>query len=226
MDVIDILLSNECMQDPVVVAKLHLSSASMTARVQAALKSKLRLSFSSSSTEAVISLSMWLAKHAGLLSALELDTRIACCSHDEIQADTAISDALAAAAAVPAPAPNLSLHSFSTTCSTPQLLTAKFTALPCLQHLTHLTVPDLTSDQQVRCLPTRLSSLEVTKSTADVVRLQLISQQCPNLREVRLGYSLWPSKTNCGPTLLDRATSGWVLLPVVELRFIGCRLPR
>jgi hypothetical protein len=79
---------------------------------------------------------------------------------------------------------------------------------------------------QIHCLPPKLSSLEITKSTSTVAKLQLISQQCPRLQEVRLGYSLWPGPNNTGPLLLDHALNGWVLLPIVELRFVGCRLPR
>jgi hypothetical protein len=89
-----------------------------------------------------------------------------------------------------------------------------------------LSVPDLTTDAQVCSLPRSLTSLEMSKSTSNAGRLQLISQQCPHLQQVRIGYSLVPSRTNAGSRLLDHALNGWVLLPLVEMRFIRCRLPR
>lgn len=223
-DLLGILLANSSMHHPAVVAKLLQTSKALSARMAAALAGRMNLSFGSSSTEAVMSLSRWLSRHAPLLASLELSVKVCCCAEDEAGADTAITEALAATAST---APSLRIRSFSTTSSKPQLVSPRYSTLPCLQHITHLSIPDLTSEQQVGCLPPRLVSLDVASScSCNVGRLQQISQQCPALREVRLGYNLWPSKTNTGSLLLDKALNGWVLLPVVELRFIGCRLPR
>lgn len=221
VDVVDVLLA--CMHEPKVVAKLHLCSKAMSARMAAALSGRLHLCFSSSSTESVMSLALWLHQHAALLATLELNISVCCCGDDEAAADAAITDALIATTTS---APSMRLRSFSTTCSKAQLLSSKCATLPCLQHITHLAVPDILTEQQAHCLPARLCSLQVLKSTCSAGRLQLISQQCPRLQEVRLGYNLWPSRTNIGAALLDNAFNGWVLLPIVELQFVGCRLPR
>lgn len=222
-DLLDVLLSHQALHEPRMVAKLHLTSRYMSARLATALAGRLNLSFASCSTESVLSLSLWLHQHAALLSSLEVGVKVCCCPEDEAAADKGLTDALAAAATH---APNLRLRSFSTTYSTSKLLAFSSRALPCLQHLMSLSVPDLTTDAQVCSLPRSLTSLEITKSTSNAGRLQLISQQCPHLQHVRIGYSLVPSRTNAGCQLLDHALNGWVLLPVEEMRFIGCRLPR
>jgi hypothetical protein len=205
------------------VAKLHLTSRYMAARLATALAGCLSLSFVSCSTESVLSLSLWLHQHAALLSSLEVGVKVCCCPEDEAAADKGLVAALTAAATH---APNLRMQGFSTTYSQPKLLSLSCRALPCLQHLVALSVPDFTTDAQILSLPRSITSLEVTKSTSNAARLQLISQQCKRLQKVRIGYSLWPTRTNAGPQLLDHALNGWVLLPLVEMRFIGCRLPR
>lgn len=222
-DLIDVLLRNTAMHDPQVVAKLHMTSKAMTARVATALAGRLHLCFTSCSTESVVSLSLWLQQHAALLATLEVGVRVCCCSEDESAADTALAGALAATAALN---PILRIRAFSTSYSRSQLLSPKYMGLACLQHLTHLSIPDLCTVAHISCLPPQLCSLEVTKSTASAAALQLISKRCPSLQAVCIGYSLWPSNRNSGSLLLDQALGGWALLPVVELRFIGCRLPR
>lgn len=222
-DLLDVLLSHQALHEPRVVAKLHLTSRYMSARLATALAGCLKLSFVSCSTESVLSLSLWLHQHAALLSSLEVGVKVCCCPEDEAAADKGIADALTAAATH---APNLRMQAFSTTYSQPKLLALSCRTLPSLQHLVALSVPDLTTDSQIHSLPRSLTSLEITKSTSNASRLQLISQQCPRLQQVRIGYSLWPSRTNAGSQLLDHALNGWVLLPLVEMRFNGCRLPR
>lgn len=222
-DLLDIMLANTALHHPQVVAKLHRTSKAMSARLSTALAGRLHLCFASSSTESVVSLSMWLAQHAALLSTLEVGLRVCCCSDDEAGADSTLTEALLSSAPY---APSLHMRAFTTTYSKTSLLSTKCMTLPCVQHLTHLSIPDICTEAQIHCLPPKLCNLEMTKSTATVGKLQLISQQCPHLQQCVLGYSLWPNKGNTGSLLLDHALNGWVLLPIVELRFIGCRLPR
>lgn len=211
------------LHNPQLVAKLLMTSRATACRVAAALAGRLQLCFGSCSTEAVLSLSLWLHQHAALLDTLEVCVNICCCSEDEAAADAALSGALSVAAALN---PALRLTAFSTTYAKSQLLSPTFRGLPCLQHLVHLAVSDISTDAYISCLPPQLSTLEISKSTATSKQLQLIVKRCPKLRVVRIGYSLWPSKANAGSALLDAASGGWVLMPLVELRFIGCRLPR
>jgi hypothetical protein len=218
-DLLTILLAHPAMHDIRVITLLQLSSKAMSARMSSAVAGRLKLRFRSCSTEAVMSFSAWLHQHAALLQSLELGVSVSCCKEDEAAADAAIAEALAAA-------PRLPLKAFSTTCSKPQLLTHRCQALPCLQSIIQLTVPDLPSAQAIRCLPHRLQSLDITASTAAASGLQAIAQSCPKLSEVRLGYNMWPSRSNTGPVLLDHALNGWPLLPLVELRFIGVHLPQ
>jgi hypothetical protein len=222
--VLSVLLSRSTvLQDARVVARLQAISKAMAARLGEKLAGRLQLKFNSSSTEAAVSLCMWLTRHAALVSTLDVTLRVCCCNQDEAGADAAFVETLISSAPI---APGLRMLAFNTTCAKTLLLSARCMALPCVQALRHLTIPDLCTDEQIHCLPPSLCTLEISKSTASVAKLQLISQQCRDLREVRLGYSLWPSKTKAGPLLLDQALNGWPLLPIVELRFIGCRLPR
>lgn len=223
-DVLSVLMSHSTfLQDARLVARLQTVSKAMTARLGGKLAGQLQLKFNSSSTEAAVSLCLWLTRHAALVSALDVTLRMCCCNQDDTGADAAFVEALIASAPS---APGLRMLVFNTSCAKTLLLSAKCMALPCVQALRHLTIPDLCTEAQIHCLPTSLCSLDITKSTASVAKLQLISQQCRDLRAVRLGYSLWPSTTKAGPLLLDQALNGWPLLPIVELRFIGCRLPR
>jgi hypothetical protein len=53
------MLCNTALHHPQVVAKLHLTSKTISARLATALAGRLHLCFTSSSTESVVSLSMW-----------------------------------------------------------------------------------------------------------------------------------------------------------------------
>lgn len=53
------MLSNSALHHPQVVAKLHLASKAISARLATSLAGRLHLCFTSCSTESVVSLSMW-----------------------------------------------------------------------------------------------------------------------------------------------------------------------
>lgn len=172
---------------------------------------------------AILVFSARLPLIAGLMAALDVSVQVCCCNEDAAAADAALTDAMQQAATA---APACVMRAFGTSCSKPRLLTPGMGIATRLQRLLHIGLPDITSQQQLSCLPRQLHSLCLLQCSMSAQLLQQLARQCPSLRDVRLAYSMYPSKQHKGPELLDRACAGWTLVPLVDLQFEGRRLPR